>query len=577
MVIRNIIIILIAYLCAQPVFAKVSADVDRLKIEEGETFVLTIFSDDDSPELEVLDQDFHRLGTSRSSQMSFVNGRMTSEKKWVVTLSPKKLGISTIPEIKVGNEKTKPIRVEVVKANVVNASGGADIFLEVKLDTNTAYVQSQVIYIARLYRAVEIREGSLTEPQINSAVVERMGEDVTFQTTRNNRRYQVTERRFALFPQQSGGLAIPPTVFAGQVLTPQPGGRSNDPFDRFFQNQQRAKRVQIKSDALTLDVLPEPANFNGKAWLPAKRLLLTESWSVDPPVFKVGEPITRTLRLEAIGQTGAQLPEFKESPAHGIKQYVDQPKVETGLVDGSLFGVREEKFAIIPTNSGKLVLPEVQLYWWDTELDKETLVTIPPRVIDVAQADIAVNQTSNTIPDSDDVEESTKEDKPAEEVIHIHQFEGGGFWPWIALGFGLAWIITMILWFQHHKKGQSIKQSSTEITDKIDEMSLSSAKKQLKQACEKNDAMAAKNAVLSWSRAAWQGESMVNLSLVGKRLHDSTVESALANLDKCLYSDNVSCETWDGKRFWDEVGQRLKKPRNLAVGRLKSLPELYPH
>ena len=571
MVIRQLyLLILLSVLALLPLssFAELSATVDRAIIEQGETLQLTVRSDEETPVLNELEESFNVIGTSQSSKISFVNGKMDSVKEWIVTLMPIKEGISIIPAITAGNETTSPIRIRVVKAKTVNADQGADIFLEVTLDTNTAYVQSEVIYTAKLFRAVEIREGSLTEPEINSAVVERMGEDVTYQTTRNNRRYQVTERKFALFPQKSGSLAIPPTLFEGQVLSTRQPGRANDPFDRFFQ-QQRTRRVQIKSDALAIDVLPQPADFSGDNWLPAKRLILLESWSIEPPQFKVGEPITRTLKIQAVGQTGAQLPEFKEYPTNGIKQYKDQPKVETGLSDGSLVGVREEKFAIIPTQSGKLVLPEVKLVWWDTELDKEQVMTIAPRIIDVARAPQAANQAPEVKKDTSTAEER----KPETEATPTRVIEEAGLWPYIALGLGVAWILTLITWFFQYKKPKTVIVSDGSAIEEI-ASSLKEHKNRLKKACVANNPNEAKSAVLAWAKVAWPDSRTHSLISVGEHLQDSSVLHAVIELDEILYS-SVDIN-WNGAKFWSDVGERLKKPRQNQTGRIKSLPSLYP-
>lgn len=579
MVIRHFLLLIAFSFFSNIAFANVSATVDRMVIEEGETFVLTVRSDSASPDLDVLEQFFNVLGTSRSSKVSIVNGSMTSVKEWIVTLSPKKTGITVIPGITVGNEKTAPIKVQVVKAKSINAAQGADIFLEVSLNTNMAYVQSEVIYIARLYRAVEIREGSLTEPEINSAVVERMGEDVTFQTTRNQRLYQVTERRFALFPQKSGSLAIPPTVFDGQVLAARPSSRNaNDPFDRFFQSQQRMRRVQIKSDALALDVQPQPASFTGENWLPSKRLLLSESWSIEPPQFKVGEPITRTLRIEATGQTGAQLPVFKEYPTNGIKQYADQPKVETGLKDGSLHGIREEKFAIIPTTSGKLVLPEVRVYWWDTVLDKEQVVKIPPRVIDVAPAAATAqkqDQTAQVIQEKSQPQNdgSTQSDNQAADREVIKVVEDSGYWSLVAFALGLGWLLTALAWVYQLKKTR-VGQEGIDIVSSSADLSLKEAKKQLKVACDQNDPNLAKQALLAWGNAAWPENKTRSLLSVGEYLQDSIIIQSVIDLDEVLYS-HVDL-AWNGEKFWNDVGERLKKPRYNKKSNLKSLPGLYP-
>ncbi|MDH5259685.1 MAG: BatD family protein, partial [Gammaproteobacteria bacterium] len=127
MVIRHFLLLIAFSFFSNIAFANVSATVDRMVIEEGETFVLTVRSDSASPDLDVLEQFFNVLGTSRSSKVSIVNGSMTSVKEWIVTLSPKKTGITVIPGITVGNEKTAPIKVQVVKAKSISAAQGADI------------------------------------------------------------------------------------------------------------------------------------------------------------------------------------------------------------------------------------------------------------------------------------------------------------------------------------------------------------------------------------------------------------------------------------------------------------------
>ena len=103
------------------------------------------------------------------------------------------------------------------------------------------------------------------------------------------------------------------------------------------------------------------------------------------------------MRIEAEGLTAAQLPEIKPFPSNGIKQYADQPAVDTVLQSGKLIGVREEKFAIVPTQSGKMILPEVRLYWWDTEMNQQEVIVLPPKVIEVAPGEV-VSSDNNTMP-----------------------------------------------------------------------------------------------------------------------------------------------------------------------------------
>lgn len=551
--------------------AKVSAHVDRTVIEEGETFQLMLQYDDEEPDLDKLEMFFDIIGTSRSSKVSIINGNINRVNEWIVTLAPKNPGVQVIPSIRFGNETTAPIQIKVIKP-VASAPGqGADIFLEAKVDQPASYVQSQIYYSVRLYRAVEIREGSLTEPAFDDAIVERMGDDVTFQTERNQRRYHVTERRYAIFPQQSGNLEIPEMVFQGLVLEPQSNQTSNDPFNRFFQAP-RTKRVRIRSEKVVVDVKPQPADYKGENWLPAKRLTLTESWSPKDPKFKVGEPVTRTLRLEALGLTGSQLPELKLFEAHGIKHYSDQPTVNTGQRGNDMLAIREEKFAIIPTDSGKLVLPEIRLSWFDTEFGKEKTISIPPRIIDVAPAATAVippvsKELAQPVESVDDGNKENVETR-------IKTVVDPGVWPFITAGFAFAWLVTLVVTFLAWRRGGASQPAVYKNQTQENSASIKNALSALKKACIDNNPQAAHQAILQWAKATWPQNPPRNLQGIADELHDSTIRQVFADLAQLLYGDSHA--NWNGRQFWDSVSTRLKQPKTVKTKNSKSLPELYP-
>ena len=577
MVIARLIIILVFILPTISV-AAVTTTVDRNIIEEGETFQLVIRYDEGDPDIEPLKINFSVAGTATSSQVSIVNGKINSVKELTVSLVPKTMGTFVIPPIVAGSEASAPIRIEVKKPSFVQAQQGENIFLEAKADVQSTYVQSQVIYTVRLFRAVEIREGSLTEPDLSNAVVERLGEDVTFQTRRNGRLYQVTERRFAIFPQESGEFTIDPTVFQGQVLEPRTNrGRSNDPFDRFFQNQ-RTKRVRVKSKGLEITVNPKPLDADGENWLPAKRLILTESWQPDPPVFKVGEPVTRTLRIEAEGLTAAQLPEIKPFSSDGIKQYADQPMVETVLQNGALIGVREEKFAIVPTQSGKLVLPEIRLHWWNTEMNLQEIITLPPKEINVEPGEVAETFTSAPAP----VIQPAESAPAAEPIITkevVKTVIEAGYWPIVAISVAIMWILTGLGWFIYWQKTKvNSRESSSQNIASIDAASLGEAMKLLKQACSENNPSNARAALIAWVKAAWPDNTAPSLSYLADKLQDPTLNQSLKSLNQALYASDG--QTWDGGQFWEvansQLDSGLKTTRTNSNNAVKSLPELYP-
>jgi len=403
-----------------------------------------------------------------------------------------------------------------------------------------------------------------------------LGEDVTFQTRRDGRLYHVTERRFAIFPQKSGSFTVAPTIFQGQAIESSSRQRSNDPFDRFFQNQ-RTKRVRVKSEFIHLTVMPEPSDTSGEAWLPAKRLVLMDKWSPESPEFKVGEPITRTLRMEAEGLTAAQLPELTLDNATGIKQYTDQPVVDTVLKGGNLVGIREEKFAIVPTESGELVLPELRLYWWNTEMNRQEVVSIPSKVINVLPGENVTNiQTesssqSQTVAETGDQESTTSSDILTKETL-VTVVEAG-YWPFVAAGAIFAWLVTSLGWFVYWRNHRGLTSQSRREQVTNDLISLKEATQKLKQACHNNDASSAREAIQQWIKAAWPDETSLGMTALLKRRHDDRLSEALQKLNQHLYADENS--TWQGAEFWATVKPHLIVDSVSTKG-VESLPGLYP-
>ena len=108
--------------------AAVTAMVNTTDVAEGATLQLIIKSDSDpihEPQLEGLQKHFVITGRQQSYQKSIINGRLKAEKTWVFNLMPNKLGKLTIPAIRMGNEKTKPIEINVTKATSRAGSGAA--------------------------------------------------------------------------------------------------------------------------------------------------------------------------------------------------------------------------------------------------------------------------------------------------------------------------------------------------------------------------------------------------------------------------------------------------------------------
>ena len=205
-----------------PASAALQASVDRNPVAEDESFTLTLESDEDingAPDLSALQQDFDVEGQGKNVSLMIVNGATTRKTQWRIGLMAKRSGQLRIPPISVGGQRSQPLTVTVIAASQTQSAqpGGGALFLEVSAEPHSAYVQQQVIYTVRLYHALSLAGGAtLSEPTLpgGDAVVEKLGKDKEYQALRNGMRYDVIERRYAVYPQKSGDVDIAPLIFA---------------------------------------------------------------------------------------------------------------------------------------------------------------------------------------------------------------------------------------------------------------------------------------------------------------------------------------------------------------------------
>ncbi len=283
---------------------------------------------------------------------------------------------------------------------------GDDVYVEVELgiDGDHVMVQQQIPVVVRLYSGLLIRGGELSDPRADGAVLERLGNDRQYETTRNGREYQVIERRFSLSPERSGELRIAPVVFEGEVLANRGGSTrgatGNDRLDRLFANPmvesmfrdspftmfERGEPVRAQAKAITLQVDPRPTGFGGAHWLPAEAVAIDDSWATEPPRLRAGEPVTRTLTITAKGLAGTQIPEIEIPVPAGLRAYPEKTETESRTDGATLFGVSAQRVTLIPTAGGRLAMPEIRVTWWDTVAQTERVATVPAMTLDVEGA-----------------------------------------------------------------------------------------------------------------------------------------------------------------------------------------------
>ncbi|MEJ2620535.1 MAG: BatD family protein [Candidatus Thiodiazotropha sp.] len=609
--IRSFCFILLVSLCfGSNVFAAgLSAQLDRNRIAEGETVLLTLTAPGDttdSPDLTALNRDFDILNQSQSTRMTIINGRSNSTREWQLVLAPKQMGKLTIPAIQLGGLSTQKLSLEVLPAAQASETGASrPVLLEIDSKPKSPYVQSQVIYTVRVLARTSISQASLTEPEAGDAIIEHLGEDKNYSTMRNGQQYQVIERKYAIFPQHSGKLEIKAPLLSAKI--PEQNNRTNrrrnpmfghdpladmqsffghDPFEDFGGFFGQTRTIQLRGHNLSLDVQPQPSG-TPSPWLPAESLSMKESWSPDPAVFRVGEPVTRTITITAKGITASQLPELAPSVPDGVKVYPDKSQTETQSEGDTLVSKKVIKSALIPSESGEMVLPEVRLSWWDSDDNKQRIATLPEHKIQVLPMAAGVKQSppvsakqSDAIGTTNPISatSATPSDSAEQGVITeksqlIDHSSEQGYWPWLAAAMFLAWLVTTILWQRARRANPVQTTPADQSADNT--LKLNKARDRFHQACQNNDPKAARLALLEWAAARWPKQPPRRLETLSQYFGSESIE-VLQKLDRCLFANTT--ENWDGEDAWERLSLLIKKPnkapRDSTQGTM--LPPLYP-
>ena len=569
----TLMIVMVCGLGPWPAWAALQAYVDRNPVVEDESFTLTLESSSDldaSPDLSPLRRDFDIEGQSKSSSLSIINGSVDRKTSWQISLMAKRSGQLQIPVIHVGGEQTRPVTVTVTPASQAQAApGSGDLFLEVNAEPHTAYVQQQVIYTVRLYRSVNLANGStLSEPTLpgGDAVVEKLGKDKNFETLRNGMRYEVIERNYAIYPQKSGSLDIPPLIFDGDIIQGGGGFFALDPFN------QSTRHKRLRSQAEHISVNAMPVAFHGSQWLPARSLQLDENWSPDPPQFIVGQAVTRTVAIMADGLTASQLPALDGGAVSGVKQYPDQPALKDTQDSTGVTGLRTEKIAYIPSQPGSFTLPAVKIAWWNTRTDEMEVASLPAHTFTVLPATASGSATTPPAPalnkqaPAQQTAPAVTATAPPPTVPGMH-LEAGP-WPWLALALGLGWLATVIIWWRRARRG-----TVSSVPPRLkEEESRHRLEKELQASCAANDAVRTKGAVLAWARHRWPEHPPLSLTAVARHCPEA-LSAALIELDRALYAQTTA--TWQGRELWQQFTANRVEKVHMAKEEEIGLKALY--
>jgi hypothetical protein len=502
--------------------AEVITRVDRADIDLNESFTLEVIADaniDLQPDISVLEQDFYIGQGSQLSNTTIINGQIRRSKTWTYVLMPKRAGEIIISPISVGAEQSEAL-VIVVSEPSYAPPGEAEVFVTSDVDFSETYVQAQVLLTIKIYRSVATRQPALRDPTVTGVEVlsELAGEDRSYEAVIDGTAYNVVERVYALYPQESGQIDISAARFEARVL----------------RNGRITGRKVYESAPLTVKVLPippRPAEFPDAVWLPARDLQLTESWSRDTAEINAGEPLTRRVTVSALGQLETQIPALEPPTAPGLNIYPDKPELSRHIESGGIRGERKDQYAIIGVANGAVLLPALEVPWWNTVKSEWQVARLAERsvnIISAGEAPVAEPEVAVAVEGETSVEPATNVAMPGE------------FWRRVSELLVAIWLITLLAWWWTSRPEKKSREPAPVPIHRRQSRHLKEARK----AARAGDATRVRKELLEWAALEWPEDFPRSIGALARRV-SSPLAGELKNLSSLSYGPNNG--DWDGE------------------------------
>ena len=460
---------------------------------------------------------FEVLDISTASQINIINGQMRSWVEYRVQLRPKRAGALEIPALSIDGQSSPPLRLQVNPLGAdVRAAIDRMIFFEVEVAPNPLHVQAQALLTRRLFYAsgVQVYNDLPAAPAVPNALVVHLGDNNIGNVVRDGTAYGVLEQRYALFPEQSGVLRIPEISVMSAVRLPGQSGRRSG--------------IRATAEAVEVRVLPIPAEYPAdQPWLPAAAVTIDEAWAPAAPVFKVGEPLRRTLTLTAVGNVAASIPPLNlDLPTAFFKQYPEPERLEDSQGAAGVRGLRQEVHSIIPVQPGEALLPRLSLTWWDAVNGRLREAALPERRVRILGDAPALEPppAASEAPPDADPRQGVAAPPPAKQPLP----------PWLlalaALGFA-GWATT---WLVLRRRAASPRQRDAEAAEQA---KIRQARKTLAKACQGQDCEAMRNTWLNYLGAVWRTSPPDTLTRIKGA---SEAKDMLDRLNAALYADGAA-------------------------------------
>ena len=391
---------LLAAPCVAAAATSVAAKLNAASIESGTTVTLVVTVSD--PKGSVGDPQFslppglELLGSARSQQFSWVNGRSSNQVVIQFEIGAQKPGRYSIGPIQVTDRGTEYRSGAMTLAVTEPGSGGAlgsggggrtpsgrrrprdrsDVAsIIVTLEPRSPVVGQLCRVRMQLVQRVNMAEdGESSAPATPGFWSESWGDPTSYTAREGRNTVAVTERAIRVYPLAPGPALVSP---AYAVVTPAGNGMLDA-----FSGSIASARIEIQSETLHVQVRPLPAGappgFDGAVGHFDLR------WTTDRDHTTQDQAITARLEVRGIGS----LPMLR-APAY----LANDLEVFAATVEDSLpragevaVGRRTFVWTLLPKRAGRVKVPPPTLAWYDPETSRYETSSLPATTIQVLSA-----------------------------------------------------------------------------------------------------------------------------------------------------------------------------------------------
>lgn len=383
----------------------IEARLDADRVQTGATLRMVVSVRD--PKGNVADPEFtlpgglELLGSARSQQFSFINGRATSEVQFQYSIGALRAGTYTVGPVRVTvggqtyRSSEKSLVVENAAAQAPGAVSGSSrprgrtpnvASLILSLEPAQPVVGQLCRLRAQLVQRVAMSEESQYDAPITPGFWSETWGDVT--------RYEAREGRLPVIVIESSVRVYPlaagiARIGSARAVVAPAGNGLLDPFTGLDTG-----RIEIRSDSLRIQVRPlpdgAPTGFDGGVG----RYRVT--WSSDRSHTAQDQAVTVRFAVRGVGN----LPLLR-TPAYAVPDF----EVFAATVDDSLpragqigEGRRTFVWTLLPKRSGALRIPAPEFAWYDPEAGRYASASVPTLGLQVLAAAASADDEVGAMP-----------------------------------------------------------------------------------------------------------------------------------------------------------------------------------